>query len=191
MYKRRNKLKNKQICKKKVGIFFLVLFLLILELDRESGHIKHLPYMGTYDYQEYNNGTNIVIKGAWDVSYPTTVEVRCNYYKKECKIDQAEILFETLSYYGEEYDVIYWDKELIKATTESPTYNFELTLNRKMQTLTQSRYPKAKETILGYETTEEHFKLMDPVEIYTKLLRKEQKKLSWWNNLLFKLIFFR
>ena len=70
---------------KVLGAIFLVLFLLYLEIDREEGHIKNMPYFGTIDVQ-YNDFIKdfgeIRINGSWggDTHYPNYVDITCNIF---------------------------------------------------------------------------------------------------------------
>lgn len=107
----KSKKRLKRYNKKKLIITcFLILFCLILELDREGGHLKRYPTLPMKYFECYNNNY-CWAKGSWDnTSYPNTSEITCDKSDKLCTIQTADILFNVLGTHTEYFNIISWDK---------------------------------------------------------------------------------
>ena len=180
---------------KVLGVIFLVLFLLYLEIDRESGHIKNIPYFGTTDVQ-YNDFIKefgeIRINGSWggDSHYPNYVDITCNIFDNTCTVEVADIKFDTLGLTKEYFNITKWDKNFIEAEYSNSVYLFKLVINRKTQELFRSKYPLDNKEILGSMPTEYQVKLIGGIEAYQNTLDYKYKELSFINNPVLKTIDF-
>lgn len=170
-------------------LVFIIIFGLVLEIDREAGHIKDYPNLPPKSFHCYSSNY-CTAEGSWDnAHYPNTSQIVCDRAKGQCIIKTVDILFNLLENTEEDFDIHSWDKNLITADCRVEAYLIRLTLNLTTEDVTYTKYPIKKEVMPGWETEESSFKLIDGYEWKIQMQDKDWKETKAWKVPILKILF--
>ena len=164
--------------------------LAICQLFAESNNFKRNVTSGAKTF--YNESDYVKVTGAFNTTYPNSVEIKCNKWNLECTLIQASLYndIDMLDVNKEDFKITEWNNDIIKAEDEGLQYIFELTINLKNEDISYTKHPLSKKGVLGNNLETTTFKLYDGWIVDLNRQELEVKEAKWWKVPLSKIFLF-
>lgn len=134
---------------------------LICQLLAEGNNFKRNVKSGAKTF--YNESGYMTATGAFNTTYPNSVEIKCDKADLKCTLIQASLYndMDMLDVNKEDFKITEWNNDLIKAEYEDLQYIFELTINLKNEDVTYTKHPLSKKGVFEYDLQTSTFILCD------------------------------